>query len=330
MSGRRLLVFAILAGLAGTWARVRAQGVPAATPRRVAVLTPGNRADDEPLGAPFFDEMRRLGWVEGRNITFDRVYGNERMALLPELASEMVARRPELIYVASPPAAGAAKRATSTIPIVFAVVVDPVGDGLVASLARPGGNVTGVAQSITESLAPKRIQLLREVLPAARHIGLLGNPLDPGWLTDYAAIAPLAKPLGLTFTVANATTPPEFDASVASLVEQRVQAILVGNGIAVTRRLQMMELAQRGRVPVIGFNLPMAEAGALLSFGPSIAAQTRRAAHLVDKVLRGAKPADIPVEAAMLFELVVNLNTAKTLGVVIPQSVLLRADQVIE
>ena len=325
MNPRRLIVLVIAAGLLGGSAGVRAQ----APQRRIAVFTPGNRGPDEFIDQPFYDEMRQLGWVEGQNIAYDRVYAGERMDQIPRLAAELVARRPDLILTISPPTSSAAKQATASIPIVFTVVVDPLAAGLVESLAHPGGNATGVTQSIAESLAPKRIQLLREVLPGVKRVGLLGNPLDPGSVADQAALAPLVDALGLTMILANGTNPDEFDASVATLVDSRVQAIVVANGIAVSRRVRMIEMTTRARIPVIGLNVPMAEAGALLSFGPSIADQLRRSAHLVDKVLRGARPADIPVEAANVLDLVVNLKTAKALGITIPQSIMLRADKVI-
>lgn len=326
---RRVLTLALGVGLT-YYARLPGAQTVAGGMRRVGVFAPATRASDEDLMKFFYDEMRQLGWIEGQNIEYDRVYGADRTELMPQLAAQLVARKPDLILAVGPPASSAAKQASASIPIIFTVVVDPVVAGLVASLARPGGNVTGITQSIAESLMPKRIQLLREFLPGVTRIGLLGNTLDPGSMADQAVLAPLIAPLGLTMVVANGTNPAAFDASVASLIEQRVQAIVVANGIAVTRRVRMIELSNHARIPVAGFNGLFADAGALFSYGPSITDQIRRSAHLVDKVLRGAKPADIPVEAANLIELVVNVKSARTLGIKIPQSVLLRADRVIE
>jgi len=297
---------------------------------RVGVLSPSYSSEDDFIIRPFYDEMRQLGWIEGRNVAYDRAYGNDRMELMSRLAADLVARKPELIVAFGPTLANAAKQATSSIPIVFAVVVDPLSAGLVASLAHPGGNVTGVTQSIAESLAPKRIELLREIMPGVRRIGLLGNTLDPGSMSDQAALAPLSGTLGVNLTVANATNVAQFDASVTSLIEQQVQAIVVANGIAVGRRKQMIALTRRARIPVVGFNETMADAGALFSFGPSIVDQIRRSAHLVDKVLHDTKPADIPVEAGDRLQLVVNARSARELGLTIPQSFLLRADRVID
>ena len=320
-------MFLLSAGLALVASTAFAQ--PTTALRRVGVFMPAGRGQDEALTEPFYDEMRKLGWNEGRTIAYDRVFGEDRMETMPARAAELVARRPEIIVGVGPTASSAVARATSTIPIVFAVVVDPVIAGLVASLARPGGNVTGVTQSMAESLAPKRVQLLREIVPGLKRLGVLGNPLDPGSLADQAALAPVAKALGFDMTVADATNPTQFDASVKSLIEQQVQAIVVANGIAVSRRAQMIELTNSARIPVVGFNAPLAEAGALFSFGPSITDQIRRSAHLVDKLLRGAKPADVPVEAGSVLELVVNQKAARALGISMPPSLILRADRII-
>jgi putative ABC transport system substrate-binding protein len=326
MNPRRL--FILCAGVPLIASKASAQ--PAAALRRIGVFMPAARGRDEELIEPFWDEMRKLGWSEGRTIAYDRVFGDDRMDTMPAQAAELVARRPEIIVAFGPTASNAVKHATSTIPIVFAVVVDPVAAGLVGSMARPGGNATGVAQSIVESLAPKRVQLLLEILPALRRLGILGNTLDPGSVADQAALTPLAAALGISMVVADATNPAQFEASVKDLVEQRVPAIVVANGIAVSRRAQMIEMANRARIPVVGFNAPMADAGALFSLGPSITNQIRRSAHLVDKLLRGAKPADIPVEASNVLELVVNQKSARALGITIPRSLLLQADRIIE
>ena len=329
MTQRRTLLLALGAGLVGHAGLPRAQTSSPAL-RRVAVFSPSTRANDDAIGKPFYDEMRRLGWIEGHNIAYDRVSADDRMETLPRLAAELVARKPELIFAVSSVTALAAKQASSSIPIIFAAVADPVAAGLVASLARPGGNATGVSNNIADSLAPKRLQLLLEVLPGMKRIGRLGNPSDPNTRADQAALAPLVGPLGLTMIVASATNPSELDAAVASLIEQRAQAIFPGGTISVILRERLLELAHRARIPVVGLNALMADAGALFSYGTSLADALRRMAQLGDKVLQGAKPSDIPVEAPSLFELVVNLKTAKALGITVPQSILLRADRVIE
>jgi len=301
---------------------------PAANMRRVGVLAPSTRANEEVILKPFFDEMRRLGWIEGQSIAYDRAYTDDRHEDLPRLAAELVARKPELIYAPPQIAAVAARQATHTIPIVFAGGVDPVGAGLVSSLARPGGNATGTI-GVVDSLAPKRVELLREVLPYAKRIGLLSDPTAPDSTLDRNALAPVATVLGLTIVVGEASNRVEFDAAVAKLIGQGVDVIFANAAIAENLRGRLIELANRRRVPVFG-GRRMAEAGGLFFYGASLPDQLRRSAQLVDKVLKGAKPADLPVEQATKFELVINLKTAKALGIAIPQSVLLRADEVIQ
>jgi putative ABC transport system substrate-binding protein len=329
MKKRRSLLLMASVGLVLLSATLRAQTSQNAM-RRIAVFTPGSREIEEPLSIPFFEEMHRLGWVEGQNVAYDRVYGGDRMESLPRLAAELVARKPEVIFTASPPTSSAAKQATSSIPIVFVSVVDPVSAGLVTSLARPGGNATGVTQSLADSLAPKRLELLREILPGVKRIGFLGNSADPGSTSDQMALAPVARVLGLTMIVASATNPDDFDAAIETLIRQKAEAIIAASSLAFTRRERLLEFTNQARIPVVGLNQPMTRAGALFSYGPSLAAQFRRSAHLVDRILRGAKPADIPVEAANLLELVVNLQSARALGIGMPESIVQRADEVFQ
>ena len=310
------------AGLAGHAGLLRAQTASTGM-RRVGVLAPSTRAKEEIILEPFFDEMRQLGWVEGQNIAYDRVYGDDQQQTLPRLAAEMVARKPELIYAPPQPAALAAKQATQTIPIVFGGVGNPMALGLVASFAHPGGNVTGIGSNF-ELLGLKRAELFLQILPRAKRLGLLSDPGDLSYeASKFAA-------LRLSLIVAEAANPAELEAAVARLADQRVDGILVHAIIANNLRARVIELANARRLPVIGSNAQMADAGALFSYGASLAGNLRRSAHLVDKVLKGAKPADLPVEQPTLFELVLNLKTAKALGITIPQSILLRADRVIE
>ena len=328
MNQRRLLVLALSAGLTGHPALLWAQAV-AGGMRRVGVLAPSTRAKEEITLKPFYDEMRQLGWVEGQNIFYDRAYADEQSAMLPRLAAELVARKPDLIYAPPPAAAVAAKRATQTIPIVFATGGDPVAAGLVASLSSPGGNVTGVI-TVIDSLAPKRLELLRQILPSVKRLGLIGDPADSRMNTDRVALARAAPALDVTVVVAEAPDPAAFDLGLASLSAQHVDAIMGAGGLPTNLRERLVELTIKQRVPVVGGNSAMVEAGVLFSYAASVAGQIRRSAHLVDKVLKGAKPSDIPVEQPTTFELVINLKAAKALGIKIPQSILLRADRVIE
>ena len=297
--------------------------------RRVGVLAPSTRASEEVTLKAFFDQMRQLGWIEGQNIAYDRVYADDQHQALPKLAAELVARRPDLINAPPQSAAVAAKRATSVIPIVFATGTDPVGTGLVMSLADPGGNATGVI-SVIDSLAPKRLQLLREAMPGVKRLGLIGNPDDPRLKLDRTALERVTSALGVTLIVAEASSPAGVDAAVASLIRQRVNAITMSGSIGTTLRARLVELTLRQRIPLTSGAGELADAGALFVYGSPLPNQFRRSAHVVDKVLKGAKPADIPVEQPTTFELVINLKTARALGITIPQSILLRADRVIE
>ena len=328
MNRRRILRFAIGVGMAARALPLWAQA-PTPNMRRVGVLAPSTHAKEEVILKPFFDEMRRLGWIEGQTIAYDRAYADDQQQDLPRLAAELVARKPELIYAPPQPAARAARQATRTIPIVFARGTDPVGNGMVASLARPGGNATGVI-NVVESLAPKRLELLHEILPGAKRVGLLSDPTEPTSAIDRTRLALAATALGLTIVVAEASNPAELDASIAKLIEQRVDVIVGTSTIASNVRGRLIELANRRRLPVVGNNIVMVEAGALFSYNSSVSDALRRSAQLVDKILKGAKPADLPVEQPTKFELVINLKAAKALGIAIPQSVLSRADEVIQ
>ena len=326
MKQRRLLVLALGAGLSGHAALLRAQATGL---RRVGVLAPSTRAKDEITLRPFFDQMRELGWIEGQTIVYDRVYADDQHQDLARLAAELVARKPELIYAPPQVAALAARQATRTIPIVFQTGTDPVGVGLVASLARPGGNATGVI-SYSESLIPKRLELLREILPRAKRVGYLIDPTEPSSKASLAGIGQAATALGLTIIVADLSSSGEVDGAVTKLTGQGVDAIIAVNAISSNLCARIVELANRKRVPVVLSRSHWLDVGGLFAYNTSRADQIRRSAHLVDKILKGAQPADIPVEQATRFELTINLKAAKALGMTVPQALLLRADEVIQ
>ncbi len=328
MNPRRLFTLAMGVSLSGHATLLRAQ-TPGANLRRVGVLAPSTHAKEEVILKPFFDQMRALGWIEGQNIAYDRVYADDQQQDLARLAGELVTRKPELIYAPRVVAALAAKRATGTIPIVFATGTDPVGNGLVASLARPGGNATGVLNNI-ESLVPKRLELLHEILPRAKHVGMLRDPTEPQSIDSLRRTGLAAMALGLTVVWADMSGPSELDAAMAKLSGDGVDVIYAGTTIAFYLRARIVELASRKRVPVFVNRASGLEAGALFAYGPLLADQVRRSAQMVDKVLKGAKPADIPVEQPTKFELAINLKAAKALGITIPRAVLLRADEVIQ
>ena len=329
MNQRRLVVLALGTCLSGHTPVLRAQ-TPAIGLRRVGVLAPSTRVKEEVILKPFFDQMRDLGWIEGQTIVYDRAYADDLQQDLPRLAAELVARKPELIYAPPQVAALAAKQATGTIPIVFATAGDAVGTGLVTSLARPGGNATGVV-NVIESLVPKRLELLHQILPNARRVGFLRDPTETYSKASLGSIGLAATALGLTIIWADMSNPGELDAAMAKLTGQGVNVIYAGaTTIGSNLRAQVVALANGKRVPVMLNRASQLDSGALFSYGSSQADQIRRSAQLVDKILKGAKPADIPVEQPTKFELVINLKAAKALGITIPQSMLLRADEVIQ
>jgi putative ABC transport system substrate-binding protein len=298
-------------------------------PRRVGVLAPSTAVREAVTLKPFFDEMESLGWVEGKQVVYDRAYADDKNHELPQLARELVARQPELIFAPPMNAAAAAKAATSTIPIVFATGADPVGAGLVQSLSRPGGNVTGML-SVIESLAPKSLELLLQIVPAPRSIGLLGDPTDARLTQDREALTPLLAARGIRLQVAAVSSAQAFDAAVMQLLDSRVAVILTNSSLTFNLRARLFELLNTRPVVVVGHRRELTEAGALFSYGAPLKGQIRRAAGVVDKVLRCARPADIPVQQPTEFDLVVNMRTARRLGIQVPQSLLLRANEVIE
>ena len=272
--------------------------------------------------------LRELGWVEGRNVVYDRVYAEGDFSRLPALAAELVARKPDLVYTVNNPTALAAHGKTRTIPIVFSSVLDPVSTGLVQSLARPGGNVTGVA-NIGPELAAKRMQILRGAFPKMQRVGVLMISTQQ----SARALKAVEQTVGTTVRVipATANTAAELDAAFSLIAESRAEALLLlQTAQFMTERKRVLELAAKHRLPVMGYRTPFADDGALMSYSELLPEQVYRAAHIADKILRGAKPADIPVEQPTKFELVINLKTARALGITIPEKLLLQADRVIE
>jgi putative ABC transport system substrate-binding protein len=298
-------------------------------PRRVAVLAPSTAEREAATLKPFFDEMQRLGWSEGQQVAYDRAYADDRHENLPRLAAALVARRPDLIYAPPSPAAVAAKSATSTIPIVFGTATDPVGTGLVQSLARPGGNVTGIC-SVIDSLAPKSLELLQQLLPGLRRVGLLGEQQDARLRLDREALVPLLAARGMQLMLAEATNPQGVDDAVDRLLKGRVEVVMTNSSLTYNLRERLAEHFRSRRVALVGHRLEMVEAGALFSYGASLPEQLRASAQVVDRILKGARPGNIPVEQPTRFELAFNTATARALGIDVPPTVRLRADRVIE
>jgi putative ABC transport system substrate-binding protein len=283
----------------------------------------------------FIDEafrqgLRELGYVEGQNIAIEHRAPDWKYERLPALAAELVRLKVDVIVAASPPATKAAQQATSTIPIVFTVSGDPVAEGFVASLARPGGNLTGLA-TISPELVGKQLEMLKAVAPKVSRVAVLQNPDQPSHARAVQLAEEPARAHGVQLQVVKARTPSEIDAALAAMRSQRAGGLLVmRDAVFRAQRAQIVGLAAKSRLPAVYGLREEAEAGGLMAYGSSVPQLFRRAATYVDKILKGAKPADLPVEQPTKFELVINMKTAKRLGLTVPQSLLLQADLVIE
>ena len=298
---------------------------------RVGILT--NKASDPAearLWQAFRSGLRERGWIEGQNIVIEFRAAEGNTARLPELAADLVRLKVDLIVARASIFVKPAKEATSSIPIVFLTHADPVGTGHVASLARPGGNITGLAMLMTD-LAPKGLELLISAVPVAQRIAVLWNPDTPSHTPALKAVEDAGRPLRVQLQAVGVRTAGELEGAFAAMARARAQAVLVlGTAIFLAERQRVAELAIKHRLPTMSMIKDVVEAGGLMSYSPNWDDLYRRGAIYVDKILKGAKPADLPVEQATTFELVINLKTAKALGLTIPPSLLLRADQVIE
>ena len=298
---------------------------------RIGYLSAGSDTSNPRVREAFRQGLRELGWVEGQNIIIEYRWAEGRFDRLPDLAAELVRLKVDVLVAAPTPAALAAKNATGTIPIVGMSLTDPIGLGLVASLARPGGNVTGVSYSVGAEIFGKDLELLKEVVPRVRRVAVLSNPASPARPLTISNVKDAARSLGLQLQLLEARGPGDFDGAFAAMAKERVGALLVVTDPAfIPHRARLVDLAVKNRLPSIFTQREDAEAGGLMSYGPRLSDLHRRGATYVDKILKGAKPADLPVEEPTKFELVINLKTAKALGLTIPPSLLQRADQVIE
>ncbi len=297
---------------------------------RIGVLPPGPISPRMHLWEAFRQGLRDLGYVEGENISLVIRSPEERPERLPALAAELVGLKVDVIVTATEPGVQAAKEATKAIPIVMAVSLDPVGSGLVSSLARPGANITGLS-TITPELAGKRLELLREVAPSASRVGVLSVPTSLVDAAQRKQAEVAARSLGVQLQGLEVRSPNDFERAFQTATRARAGALLtLDSPFFFTHRKRIVDLAAKSRLPAVYGLTEYAEAGGLMAYGASIPDMYRRAATYVDKILKGAKPADLPVEQPTRFKLVVNLKTAKTLGLTIPPSVLIRADQVIQ
>jgi putative ABC transport system substrate-binding protein len=321
---RRAFVAAAVAQLTLVARRARAQPSKMA---RIGVLLYGTPDNDPNLPA-FRDGMRDLGYVEGRNLAYEYRYAEAKTERLAGLATELVKRGPHLIFALGGDVAPFARAATSTIPIVMAVSNDPVQTQMVSSLARPGGNITGVTL-IASDLAAKRLQFLKEIAPAMTRVGILWNPdhVDP----EYRETQVTARQLGLQLHSLEVRHPADLDGAFGAAAAARLEAmVIVSSRLTAIARAQIQEAATKHQIVLVCGWGPWAQHGALLAYGPDVNATVRLAAAQVDKILKGAKPGELPIEQPTRFQLVINTKTAKAFGLTVPSSLLLRAVQVIE
>ena len=325
----RLATAVVLLLLAAPLATAAAQS-PEKVPQ-VGFLGPRTRADNAGFVDAFLQGLRELGWVEGKTIVIEYRWAEGRSDRLPDLAAELVRLKVDVILAGSTAVAVAAKNATGTIPIVMATGGDPVGLGLVASLARPGGNVTGLSFGVGADTVGKGLELLKETVPKVRRVAVLSNPANPSQALAIKNVSVAARAVGVQLQLLEARDPNEFDNAFAAMARERAEALLVVlDPFFGFHRARLSDLAAKNRLPAMYGSREYPEAGGLMSYNTDFRHNFRRSATYVDKILKGAKPADLPIEQPTKFELVINLKAAKVLGLIIPPSLLLRADQVIE
>ena len=327
MSSPALVATLVLGILVGS---LPAEAQPPAKVARIGYLLISAPSVNPHLQEAFRQGLRDLGWVEGQNITIEYRSAEGRLERLPDLAGELVTLKVDLIVAVATPGARAAKEATATIPVVMVGVGDPVGLGYVMSLARPGGNITGLS-SMSVDLGPKRLELLKETIPKLSRVSVLWNPADPARALEVRDTQAAAEKLGLRLQSVKVRSADEIEGAFGAMTRERPDALIVQQDpLTIRHRTRIAELALRSRLPAIGVFREFAEAGGLMTYGTNLADLYRRAATYVDKILKGAKPADLPVEQPTRFELVVNLKTVRALGLTLPRSVLIRVDQLIQ
>lgn len=329
MIRNRLALMLVLAlGFGWTALTVHAQGADKLP--RVGFLGNSTATLEANLIGPFRDGLRDLGYVEGQNILIEYRWAEGNYQRFPELIAELIASKVDVIVTAGTPATQAYQKARTSIPLVMVAVGDPVGTGIVASLNRPGGNITGLT-SISPDLESKRIELLREVIPELSHIAVLWNPKNAFHAIENKQVETAAASFRMKVLYLGVETQDQIGNAFAQILEEGPEALLVlADRVFLHNRALIMDFATKYRLPGVYAYLELVEAGGLMSYGPSYADMHKRAATYVHKILKGAKPADLPVEQPTKFNLVVNLKTAKAFGLKIPQSLLLRADEVIE
>jgi putative ABC transport system substrate-binding protein len=327
---RRREFITLVGGTAAAWPLVvRAQqppmpvvGVVSISDRETSLQATWHQA--------FFQRLSDLGWTPGRNISIEYRFADNNPNQLPALVKDLVRLKPDAIYVPTRPALPAVREATTTIPIVFVSFGDPIFEGWVSSLAKPGGNLTGVA-GLSPELAGKRLELLRELTPRLAKVAILHNPTNRSEEVAIRATETAAQNLGLSVFVQLVSDSGEFERAISALARNGAESIIVSpDPMFNARRAELVQLIGQSRLPAIYMETGFVAAGGLISYGPNLAEMFRKSADYLDKILRGAKPADLPVQQPTKFELILNLKTAKTLGLTIPPTLLARADEVIE
>jgi putative ABC transport system substrate-binding protein len=329
MDRRRFL----LTSLAGVFAvPLAGEAQQAGKVYRIGCLTRGGREAAAPYNRALEEGLRALGWMDGHNVVFEHRYADLNPKRYPDLAAELVRLGVDVVVAPSTEAAVAVRRATATIPIVTTVARDPVGAALIAGLARPGGNVTGVSADAGPEIGAKILQLLKEVAPRSTRVAVLReHPAQPALTSFLAAMETASDALGVTLHVVEVQGPGDLQRAFATTLQDRPHGLVVALGaMSLTHATAIASFATRNRLTTIASNREFAEAGGLMAYSPDLIDLYRRAATYIDKILKGAKPSDLPVEQPTKFDLVINLKTAKALGLTIPPSVLARADQVIE
>ena len=329
MSSRAFVIAVLLLAVVATGPPVGAQQAPKIA--RIGFLTPGTPASGASALEAFRQGMRELGHVEGKTFVLELRNAGAQSDRLPELARELVGRKVDVIVTSTDVAIAAVRLETRTIPIVMRQSNDPVGTGFVASLGRPGGNVTGLS-NVSPELSGKRLALLREVIPGLSRVALLWDPGGRGAVLDYKETEGAARSLRLELQSVEMSRTEDLDRALSAVTSQRAQALILPSAgpVIFSKRAEIASFTQRNRLPSMYPAREYVDAGGLMSYGPSRTDMARRAATYVDKILKGAKPADLPVERPTKFELVINLKTAKALGLTMPPSLLQRADQVIQ
>jgi ABC-type uncharacterized transport system substrate-binding protein len=325
---KRRAFISLLGSAAAAWPLTARAQQPAKLPI-IGYLGPSTRSIDVHRLGALVQRLRELGWIEGRTIVIEYRWAEGRNEHLAEVTAEFVRLKVDVIVTAGTAAVVTAKQATSVIPIVFAVAGDPVGTGLVASLARPGGNVTGLSNQSAD-LAGKRLELLREVVPSLRRLAILANAGSPIGVLEMREAQAAARTLGLEVVTSEIRRVEDIAPAFETLKDRAEALYVASDPLVTTNRIRINTLALGARLPTMHGQGDNVEAGGLMSYGANYPDLHRRAADYVDKILRGAKPGDIPVEQPTKFDLVINLTTAKVLGLTVPPSQLARADEVIE